>query len=142
MGQLQPIAEDRPFRLLAESGLSHSQIPIWIGQKLHSDSPLYNMTFAFVFGGPIDPDAFREAWRRVIAGSDVLRTSIGERDGVAVRRVCDPAECDAAFADFSGHEDPEGRFLEWARERCSHPLPLERVLVDSVLAKLAENRYG
>ena len=51
--------------------LTPSQHPIWVGQQLDPDSPLYNMAFTFVFEGAIDPDRFRLAWRRIV---DVLKT--------------------------------------------------------------------
>ncbi len=128
-------------RTRTESGLSHSQIQIWIGQTLHPASPLYNMAFAFVLEGAIETAAFCAAWRSVVAGSDALRTSIDDRGAMGVRRVR-PGGCDTGLLDFSGRVNAEGEFRAWARERCSRALPLDGALVDSVLVRLSESRYG
>lgn len=126
----------------AGSDLSHSQVPIWVGQQRRPDSPLYNMAFAFVLDGAIDPDAFRVAWRRTIVCSDALRTRVEERGGAALRREGDPHEYETRLEDFSGRPDPEGRFRAWARERCARVLPLGGALVDSVLVRLQADRFG
>ncbi len=63
------------------AGLTHSQTQIWIGQRLHPESPLYNMAFAFVFPTELRADLFCEAWRRVADGSDALRTRVVEDEG-------------------------------------------------------------
>ncbi len=60
--------------------LTHNQMQIWVGQQLHPESPLYNMAFAFVFPTELRTDLFREAWRRVVRGSDALRTRIIEHE--------------------------------------------------------------
>ena len=52
--------------------LTHAQTPIWVGQRLHPDSPLYNMAFTFLFPGEVEAERFGEAWRRVADRSDVL----------------------------------------------------------------------
>jgi amino acid adenylation domain-containing protein len=126
----------------SESGLSYSQLPIWIGQQRTPDSPLYNMTFAFVFEGALDAEVFRAAWRRTIERSDALRTSVVERGGAAVRRCGDPHDYETAVDDFSAHADPETRFRVWARERCARVLPTNGPLVDSVLVRLRADLWG
>ena len=78
--------------------LTHSQRQIWVGQRLTPESPLYNMTFAFVFSTEIDPDLFREAWRRVVQGSDALRTRIVEAAGGLQRRVDEPGVSPSVIA--------------------------------------------
>ena len=72
------------------SDLTHSQTQIWVGQRLNPGSPLYNMAFAFVFPTALHPEVFCEAWRRVVEGSDALRTRVVDRDGGG-RRVCPAA---------------------------------------------------
>ena len=47
--------------------LTRSQQQIWVSQRLHADSPLFNMAFVFVFEDELDPDLFRTAWSRAVA---------------------------------------------------------------------------
>ena len=60
----------------APQDLTHSQKQIWVGQRLHPASPLYNMAFAFVFPAELRADLFCEAWQRVADASDALRTRL------------------------------------------------------------------
>ena len=135
-----PQSETAPTGL-EEAGLTHAQAQIWVGQRLHPDSPLYNMAFAFVFPAELDGDRFREAWRRVADGSDALRTRIVERAG-GVRRALAATAAPTAAVDLAPRSDPRREFRSWCRERCARPLPLDGDLVDSVLVRLGEGRTG
>ena len=65
-----------PHVRASESGLSYSQLPIWIGQQRTPDSPLYNMAFAFVFEGAIDADG---VLRRLAANGRRQRRAADDR---------------------------------------------------------------
>ena len=140
------LSADRPLtdleHLRAESGLSHSQIPIWIGQALHPASPLYNMAFAFVFEGAIDAPAFATAWRRVTAESDVLRTTLDLKDALPRRQTSTDGAPDIPLVDFADRVDPVREFRTWAARRCTQTLSLGSTLIDSALARLGDERYG
>jgi hypothetical protein len=41
--------------------LTHGQRLIWLGQRLHPRTPLYNMVLAFDIGGAIEPIRFDRA---------------------------------------------------------------------------------
>ena len=112
--------------------LTHSQTQIWIGQRLHPESPLYNMAFAFVFPMEIRTDLFFEAWRRVVDGSDALRSRVEELDGEGM--VLIDAECTSSteVLETQGWTDPEAGFLAWCRERGSRPLPVAETLIDEI----------
>ena len=97
------------------SDLTHSQTQIWIGQRLHPESPLYNMAFAFVVPTELRADLFREAWRRVADGSDVLRTRLEEHEGAAVRRISEAGSCLTEVVELPESADPEKEFLAWCR---------------------------
>jgi amino acid adenylation domain-containing protein len=121
--------------------LSHSQLPIFVGQSLHPGSPLYNMAFAFLLNGAVDVPAFQRAWRRVVAESDVLRTAMLSPEGSGPRAVI-AAVPDTVFEDWSTRAPSSERFREWAKDRCSRVLPVSGPLVDSALVKLADDRFG
>ena len=98
------------------------------------------MAFAFVLEGGIDPAAFCAAWRRVVAASDALRTSI-DVDGGGDRstRVCGPDGCETTLLDFSGRADPaEPSSARGRGSGAPRPFPSTATLVDSVLVRLAE----
>lgn len=97
--------------------LTHSQKQIWLGQRLHPESPLYNMAFAFVFETELRSDLFQEAWDRA------LRRTLFE-------------DIPTQVLDFERRPDPEEKFRRWCRERCARPLDLDGPLVDSVLVGL------
>ena len=80
--------------------LTHSQKHIWIGQRLHPASPLYNMAFAFLFPAELDAELFCEAWHRVAGASDALRTRIVDGDSGASRPVVDPTPARTEVVDL------------------------------------------
>ena len=123
-------------------GLSHGQTQIWIGQRLHGRSPLYNMAFAFVFEAALRAELFVEAWRRVADGSDALRTRLTHRDGGGMGRVLHRRAPATTLLDLASLGDPEEEFRRWCRQRCGRPLPLSGELVESVLVRLGEGRTG
>jgi amino acid adenylation domain-containing protein len=126
----------------AGADLTHSQAQIWVGQRLHPESPLYNMAFAFVFAAELHPDLFAEAWRRVVARSDALRTRVVEEAGGEHRRILARRARPTEILDFGQRADSETEFYQWCRERCAHPLPLGGDLVDSVLVLLGGGKTG
>ena len=128
--------------MTTESGLTHSQTQIWVGQRLNPTSPLYNMAFAFVFEAELRPDLFCDAWRRVADRSDALRTRVVEEEGGGSRRVVDPAGRPTAVLDLEAGPDPGRRFRQWCAERCARPFPAGGELVESVLVRLGGGLTG
>ena len=122
--------------------LTHSQTQIWVGQRLDPASPLYNMAFAFVLGGELETDLFCDAWRRVVEGSDALRTRVVERPDGSIGPHVQPTGRETTILDFESQPEPEKAFNRWCRERCSQALPLDGPLVDSVLVRLGGGRTG
>ncbi len=120
---------------------THSQTQIWVGQRLHPESPLYNMAFSFIFPTELRPEPFCEAWRRVVDRSDVLRTRFEEHEGAAVLKI-DAGSCPTEVLELKESNDPEKEFRGWCRQRCTRPFPIGGVLVDSVLCPLGDGRTG
>ena len=122
--------------------LTHSQTQIWVGQRLDPASPLYNMTFAFVLAEEVETDVFCEAWRRVVDGSEALRTRVVEQPDGSIGRRVQPTGSETTTLDFESQPEPEKAFKRWCRERCSQALPLDGPLVDSVIVRLGGGRTG
>ena len=124
------------------AGLSHTQVPIWVGQQLDPDSPLYNMAFTFVVDGEIDVARFKRAWRRIVDSNSILRTSFRDEDGRGIPFVLPPGSCEIETIDLSDRDDPRQSFRDLAGERAATTLPLDGELVDAVLARLRPSRFG
>ena len=122
--------------------LTHSQTQIWIGQKLHPSSPLYNMAFAFVFPAELGADLFCEAWQRVADASDALRTRVEDHEGIAVRRIADSGSSRTKVLEGRQWANPEQEFRRWCEDRCTRPFSPGGDLVDSVLVPLGDGRTG
>lgn len=123
-----------------DSGLTQSQINIWIGQSLVPDSPLYNMAFAFTIEAPIDYERLRTAWQSCLDASDSLRTRVESEKGRPIRRILPEGSCALQYSDLTN--SPQENFLSWAQSRASLALPLDGELVDSILVKLGNEKYG
>ena len=132
----QPDIPPRGQEALPPAELTATQQQIWVAQKLHPHSPLYNMAFAFVFAAPLEAEIFRAAWQTVADGSDALRTRIVEDASGQPRCAVSPRGRGLETATV------DGDFLDWCQERCTRPLALDGDLVDSVLVRLDDGRTG
>ena len=88
-------------RLLAKEGLTATQTPriaaridagpavlsfaqrrLWLLEQMALPGPpAYNMPAAWIIDGPLDPHALRDAFNRLLARHDILRTRIVTIDG-------------------------------------------------------------
>jgi len=60
--------------------LSSAQFGIWVAQRLDLGSPAYNIAEYFDILGPVDPERFEKALRRVVAEADALHIRVVESD--------------------------------------------------------------
>jgi len=120
--------------------LTHSQMQILLGQRLHPTSPLYNMAFAFVIPAALDLELFRRAWQRVADSTDALRTALRTDAGGEVSWSLRDAAAETTVERLS--DTGRAGFHRWCRERCRRPLDLDGALVDSVLVPLEGGRTG
>ena len=125
----------------ARSNLTRSQFLIWLGQKLDPGAPLYNMILAYRLRESMDRGAFENAFRALVARSDVLRTVVREIDGIPRQHVLDRVDDGVEFLDLSVRDDPQATYRQWLEERRTRVLALERCLFDCALVKLGENDY-
>ncbi len=128
--------------LYRDSGLTSSQLNIWIGQSLEPDNPLYNMTFAFTLKADIERERFLNAWRKCVDASESLRTRVVEEKGQPKIEFHPKGSCSLNYLDLSQSKSPRDNYLKWAEDRATKSLALDGELVDSVLVKLSENEYG
>ena len=126
-----------PVRLHPRRALTPAQELIWTAQRLHPEVPLSNMANLSTFEAPIEPGRFVEAVDRVVAGSDALRTTIVEIDGVPHPRTApeppSPTEVVAV---------PDDELDAWMQDRISRPLDVSDGVYDSALLDHGDGRWS
>ncbi|MEO0493135.1 MAG: hypothetical protein AAF081_06940, partial [Actinomycetota bacterium] len=100
-----------------EGNLTRAEYLMWLGQTVNADVPLYNMIHTHRIAGAIDPEHFAAAWADVVAGSDTLRSTVVDRDGVPQVRVHESMDGALAQVDLSHHEDPDAALAIWIDAR-------------------------
>ncbi|MFC9281300.1 amino acid adenylation domain-containing protein [Streptomyces collinus] len=98
---------DRPDR----RPLSHAQRALWLLDRLHPGSSLYNVPFAVRLHGPLDVPALHAALCRVAERHQVLRTVYPEHDGEPYARVLPDATVPLTRVDL-GDLAPDAREKE------------------------------
>ena len=89
--------------------------PLWMGQKLNPEVPLYNMVHVFTISGDIDIESFKRAFRKLVENSDALRTVFYEDNNKPFQRVLNTVDYEMDYFDFSDYD--ESRIKEWVNER-------------------------
>ncbi|MFE3826557.1 amino acid adenylation domain-containing protein [Streptomyces sp. NPDC059092] len=122
--------------------LTAAQRGLWFAQKLDPENPSYNVAEFADVTGPMDPARLGAAVRQVVAETDALRLTFGERDGVPFQTVHPSGGVDVALADLSAAEDPYGEALRRMRADLAAPADLARgPLVRMALYRLGERRH-
>jgi len=120
--------------------LTQSQLSLWAGQRMYQDVPLHNVAYTFEIFGAIDEVVFKKAFQELLKHSDVLRTAFIEREGIPYQFVQEDPIYDLEVVDFSKKTE-ESAIKNWILERTRRPIDLAKRIFDSVLLKLAEDRY-
>ena len=121
--------------------LTRSQLLVWLGQQHSPATPLYNMVITFELPLALDVELFRQAFRDVVAECDALRSVFKEEFGQPSREVLDRLEFEFDLVDLSARADPEEAYAEWFNERRGVHIDLEFCAFDTVLLKLAPEKY-
>jgi amino acid adenylation domain-containing protein len=126
--------------ILDRSNLSTSQFLLWLGQRLHPTSPLYNMVLAFDIEGVLDPLRFDAAFTTMARRSDALRTVFDELDGIPVQRVGTGIPA-VEHVDLSSARNPGPTLRRFLEDRAARPFDPGRQLVDTALVRLAPDHH-
>ncbi len=124
------------------SNLSQGQSMIWTGQQLFPDSPQYNMAFLFSIEGCLDPVRFEDAFRRLVAECDTLRTIFESNNSVPRQRVMDEPPAGMEFIDLSHDVDARSTVFKTVTERVQRLFDLRKCLFDCVLFKCGSNNFS
>ncbi len=98
--------------------LSVGQQQMWLLHQFDPTSPAYLMTWAVRLTGPLDTEALRWAWERVVDRHEVLRTRY-VADGDEPAQVVDPpGRFDLRVVDLTGESEERARQVAaWERGR-------------------------
>ena len=124
---------DRARPLPASAG----QTQMWILNQLDPADPAYLMTWVLRLSGPLNGEALRAAWERVVARHEVLRTRYTHEEGELRQIVDPPARFEFRRVEATRLERAR-QIAEWERLRpfdltAEHPLRVTLVTVDADL---------
>ncbi|MDX1416627.1 MAG: amino acid adenylation domain-containing protein, partial [Candidatus Promineifilaceae bacterium] len=138
----EPLLEsDKESVLHNKSNLTRSQFLMWMGQRMNPDTPLYNVVQAFTIHGPVDAQAFQQAFQALVDRSDVLRTIIKEVDSIPQQHVLNYVKSEVKLVDFSNDPDPQAAYRAWLDKQKIRVLPFDRPLFETALVKLADDQF-
>lgn len=129
------------MNLEREFNLSGSQGLIWTGQLLQPDDPLYNMALAFEIDGPVDFQLFQEAFQVLVNHCDILRLIIVADPSRPRQKVLQKLDYKVELVDFSAETEPRQLLRAWLERQVVRMFDLSGVLFESVLIKLAADRF-
>ncbi|MFJ3531638.1 amino acid adenylation domain-containing protein [Streptomyces sp. NPDC090132] len=127
--------------------LTSAQRGIWFAQRIGADGAAYNVAEYADVRGPLDPAVLRTAVGRVADGTEALRVTFMERDGVPFQRVhrtgaADRPPLDVPLVDLSGYQDPHGEALRRMETALRQPADIATgPLVRLTLYRLADTRH-
>ena len=121
--------------------VTQSQILFWTGQKMNSESPLYNVPYVFWVYGKISESVFRETIQELVNRTDVLRTVFSEEGSTVHQTVLADFKFDIEIIDFTKNGVGE-TVSDWINARSRKTFDLSKPLFDSVLLKIKEDEYA
>src|ERR1043166_7878257 len=77
---------------MIEYPLSYGQQALWFVHQLDRSSAAYNIHVAFRIHSPLDIDALRSAFQKIVDRHAPLRSTFVERGGVPFQRVAEKME--------------------------------------------------
>ncbi|WP_369203044.1 amino acid adenylation domain-containing protein [Streptomyces sp. PU-14G] len=105
--------------------LTAAQEGMWYAQALDPLSPAQNTAECLVIDGPLDPEAFAAALRRVVTESDALRVRVQDTGQGPRQQVRESVELPLAVEDLrSAGEEAEQRAEEWMHADLATPCDL------------------
>ena len=124
-----------------ESNLSKSQLLLWSGQELNPNSPMYNMALTFEFNGFIDHSRFSDSFQTLVDQCDAMRTVFQVVNGIPQQKVQPKMQYTLDLLDWSNKTNVEIRFHNWVQKRSQQLLNLSSCAFESMLIKLASDRF-
>ncbi|HLX09300.1 MAG TPA: amino acid adenylation domain-containing protein, partial [Thermoanaerobaculia bacterium] len=133
----------RPGPRAGSAPLSLAQQRLWLTERLHLGTPLFNLPTAVRLSGELDAGAFSRAFDAVVARHEVLRSALAESGGEPVQR---PAAFPPVLVrvDLAGLAGPrrDGEVERLARRLARRPFALARgPLLRAALLRLSGGEH-
>ncbi|MFD4661939.1 amino acid adenylation domain-containing protein [Streptomyces halstedii] len=122
--------------------LTAAQAGVWHAQSLDPLSPAQNTAEYLEIDGPLDPEVFAEALRRVTAETDVLRVRVESGEAGPRQYLSAAVEPGPVVRDLRDAPRPDRRAEEWMRADLAEPFDLAAgPLFRHALLRVGEARW-
>ncbi|MFR9795054.1 amino acid adenylation domain-containing protein [Streptomyces sp. MS06] len=122
--------------------LTAAQSGMWYAQALDPLSPAQNTAECLELDGPLDPDLFAAALRRVVAEADALRVRVEDGPDGPHQRLTAAPELPLTVSDLRAHRHPEREAEAWMRADLAEPCdPAAGPLFRQALFRVGEERW-
>ncbi|MFJ9055025.1 amino acid adenylation domain-containing protein [Streptomyces sp. NPDC102409] len=122
--------------------LTAAQSGMWFAQSLDPLSPAQNTAECLEIDGPLDPELFAEALRRVTAEADALRVTVEDSPDGPRQRVRASVALPLTTHDLRDASDAGRRAEEWMRADLAEPFDLTAgPLFRHALFRVGEERW-
>ncbi|AJE43577.1 non-ribosomal peptide synthetase [Streptomyces nodosus] len=122
--------------------LTPAQSGIWFAQRIDSANTVYNIAEYLDIQGPVDPDRFETALRRVVDETDALRVRFVEDGEIPGQWIRPTVGFPFPVLDMSGETDPVAGARAWMDDDRARPVDLfgDRLFAFA-LFKVAADRW-
>ncbi|MFF5897191.1 amino acid adenylation domain-containing protein [Streptomyces argenteolus] len=122
--------------------LTAAQSGMWFAQSLDPLSPAQNTAECLEIEGPLDPELFARALRRVTSEAEALRVRVEDSPEGPRQRVLASVELPLTTRDLRGAADADARAGEWMRADLAEPFDLTAgPLFRHALFRVGEERW-
>ncbi|MEM7571968.1 MAG: amino acid adenylation domain-containing protein [Bacteroidota bacterium] len=123
--------------------LSYGQQQMWLLQKLNPGNPFYNYAEIYRLEGILIEEHLKEAYRKLVARHEILRTVFVESAGIAQQRILSEVETEVAVVDYTGSlSSKEENLQQFYLSEARRPFDLESGPLTSLyIIKLSPTSY-
>ncbi len=121
--------------------LTEYQKNIWLEQKVHPDSSLFNIGGYMKISGEIKLDILEKAVNFLIKEADALRTIIDDTSEEPIQKYIVNIDYKLPFHDFSNQSNSIEYSLKWLQREMTKPFKENDILFQFQLIKVNKNLY-
>ncbi|MFK0173296.1 amino acid adenylation domain-containing protein [Streptomyces sp. NPDC090306] len=127
---------------VTELPLTAAQSGMWYARALDPDSPAQNTAECLEIDGPVDPETFAEALRRVVAEADALRVRFTDTPDGPRQLLYDEVELPLTVRDLRAAHDAVRTAEEWMAADLARPCdPTSEPPFAHALFRVGERRW-
>ena len=115
MSEIEADDRERPGAGNHQWRLTAGQLGIWHHQRLHQESPVYNVGEYLEIHGDLNIEVFESALRHVISEVDAFHVRFHDEGEAVLQRIDKSDDWPVHFIDFSAEPDPRAAAEAWMR---------------------------